>query len=256
MRTPLIVGNWKMNTDRDAARALFAEVDAAAGTARTEVGVAPPALWITDLTAAAQAARVYAQDCSAHAAGAYTGEIATAMLRSAGAAGAIVGHSERRAKHAETSAVVGAKAAALLSAGLTAIACVGETLEEREADRTRDVVTAQLRAITAAVGAATVPGGALGTALVVAYEPVWAIGTGRTASPAQAQEVHGWLRAALREAFGDAGDAIRILYGGSVTAENAATLLAEPDIDGALVGGASLKAEAFGVIIAAGSART
>jgi triosephosphate isomerase len=176
-----------------------------------------------------------AQDVSAHAAGAFTGEVAAAMIAEFGSRFAIVGHSERRQYHAERDALVGAKACAALAAGLTPIACVGETLAEREAGSTAGVVRRQLDAVLEAVGTDA-------ARVVVAYEPVWAIGTGRTATPEMAQEVH----AALRSRLGEVGaGSIPLLYGGSVKAANAAALFAMPDIDGALVGGASLDAGEF-----------
>ena len=176
-----------------------------------------------------------AQDVSAHAAGAYTGEVAAAMLVEFGCRYALVGHSERRQLHGETDAEVAAKAKAALGAGLTPIACVGETLAEREAGATNAVVLRQLGAVVEVLGVGMAK-------IVLAYEPVWAIGTGRTASPTQAQEVHAVLRNALEEA--KAPD-VTMLYGGSVKADNAAALFAQSDVDGGLVGGASLSAEEF-----------
>ena len=183
-----------------------------------------------------------AQDVSAQGSGAYTGEVSGAMLKELGCRYAIVGHSERRQYHAETDALVAEKARAALAAGITPIVCVGETLAEREAGRTEDVVKRQLAAVIHANGHCI-------SEVVVAYEPVWAIGTGKTASPEEAQAVHAVLRAQLKAAT-DQSARIKILYGGSMNAANAATLLAQPDIDGGLIGGASLKAADFLKIIA------
>jgi triosephosphate isomerase len=233
-----------MNTDRESARTLAAAVAKSATGVTAEVGVAPPAIWLTDVAAIAEdTVGVWSQHCSERASGAFTGELSVAMLRSAGLRGSIVGHSERRALYGETSDAVGAKVAALRAAGLSAIACVGETLAQREAGETLAVVLSQLDAAVAQVESLD--------GVVIAYEPVWAIGTGRTASPAEAQEVHAAIRLQLRHRFGAEANTIRILYGGSVTGENAASLLAEADIDGALVGGASLKPVDFAKIIAA-----
>jgi triosephosphate isomerase len=184
-----------------------------------------------------------AQDCHAAASGAHTGDLSVAMLADAGAACVIVGHSERRADHGETDALVRAKAEAAIAGGLTAIVCIGETLAEREAGRTLAVVGTQL--------AGSLPEAATGATAVVAYEPVWAIGTGKVATPAEIAEVHAFIRAELVARFGAEGAAFRLLYGGSVKASNAAEIFAVPDVDGALVGGASLKAADFSPIVAA-----
>ena len=189
------------------------------------------------------AVEVGAQDVSAHVSGAYTGEVSAVMLKELGCRYAIVGHSERRQYHAETDALVADKAKAALAEGVTPIVCVGETLAEREAGRTEEVVKRQLAAVIHANGRCI-------SEVVVAYEPVWAIGTGKTASPEEAQAVHAVLRAQLKAAT-DQSARIKILYGGSMNAVNAATLLAQPDIDGGLIGGASLKAQDFLNIIAA-----
>ncbi|RME61798.1 MAG: triose-phosphate isomerase [Alphaproteobacteria bacterium] len=243
---PLVAGNWKMNGLRAAASVLD---DLAARLAKApaacEVMVCPPA---TLLHAFAQHAKgtkltIGAQDCHPKPSGAHTGDIAAEMLRDAGAVAVIVGHSERRADHGENDALVAAKATAAWRAGLTAIVCVGETESERDGGRTLDVVATQL--------ARSVPEGATPTNTVIAYEPVWAIGTGRTPSVDDVAQVHGMIRARLRQRFGGAASAMRILYGGSVKPDNARTLLAVADVDGALVGGASLKAADFDAIIAA-----
>jgi triosephosphate isomerase len=238
MRRKLVAGNWKMNGGL-AANARLLDRLAAEWTAAEarELAVCVPAPYLAQVQAALTGTALAwgAQDVSAHRAGAYTGEVAAGMLVEFGCRYAIVGHSERRQLHGENDAVVGAKARAAHEAGLIPIACVGETLAERERGETAMVVRRQLAAVIDALGDAI-------RDVVVAYEPVWAIGTGRTAEPTQAQEVHASLRSQL--ATGDAAD-VSILYGGSVKAANAATLFAMPDIDGALVGGASLDASEF-----------
>jgi triosephosphate isomerase len=245
-RRPLVAGNWKMN----GLSASQAELDnMIAGAAeipeRVEVLVCPPALLIAAFAARARGTRVMigAQDCHAEASGAFTGDIAAEMLANAGARAVIVGHSERRTYHKESDAEVRAKALAARRAGLIAIACVGETKDERTAGRALDVVGSQL--------AGSLPDGATAANLVVAYEPVWAIGTGLTPTPADVGEVHGFIRGCLVARFGAAGEGMRILYGGSVKPSNAKELLGVADVDGALVGGASLKAADFLGIAAA-----
>jgi len=212
---------------------------------RVQVAVAPP---FTALATAAEALRgsriaLAAQDVHWEAQGAFTGEVSAPMLAEIGCRHVIVGHSERRQLFGETDEAVRKKAGAVLAAGMRPIVCVGETLAEREAGRTLEVVGRQVRG-----GLAGLPSAAL-AALTVAYEPVWAIGTGKTATTAQAQEVHAAIRAVLRELGGPAADQMRIQYGGSVKADNAAELMAQPDVDGALVGGASLKAQDFAQIV-------
>jgi triosephosphate isomerase len=209
------------------------------------VAVCPPFVYLADTasTLAASDVRWGAQDVSAHAQGAYTGEVSATMLHELGCRYTLVGHSERRAYHVESDALVAAKAQAALGKGVTPIVCVGETLAEREAGATAEVVKRQLSAVIHQLAHCAAE-------MVVAYEPVWAIGTGRTATPAQAQEVHALLRAQLQAATGR-GDAMRILYGGSVKADNAAELFAQPDIDGGLIGGASLKVADFIAIVRA-----
>jgi triosephosphate isomerase len=246
-RTRFVCGNWKMHKTAAEARALLAELRglAEATAGEVEVAVAPP---FTALAAAAEALRgsriqLAAQDVHWEAQGAFTGEVSAPMLAEAGCRHVIVGHSERRQLFGETDEAVGKKAGAVLAAGMRPIVCVGETLAEREAGRTLEVVGRQVRG-----GLAGIPGSAL-AALAVAYEPVWAIGTGKTATAAQAQEVHAAIRALLRELGGAAADQIRIQYGGSVKPDNAAELMAQPDVDGALVGGASLKAGDFSQIV-------
>jgi len=238
MRDKLIVGNWKMNGDRVSNARLLERLAAEwrPPDGRT-MAVCVPAPYFAQAQAALSASAVAwgAQDVSEHSAGAYTGDVSAAMAAEFGARYAIVGHSERRQLHGETDAIVAAKARASLAAGLTPIACVGETLAERERGDTDAVVARELDALTQALGSDA-------ARMIVAYEPVWAIGTGRSASPAEAQVVHASLRTRLARA--GAGD-VAILYGGSVKAAGAAALFAMADIDGALVGGASLDADEF-----------
>jgi triosephosphate isomerase len=242
-RRKLIVGNWKMNGSLAALAELAPIAAAARAAAGTDVAICPPFTLIAPAVARSGGLSIGAQDLHSEASGAFTGSVAAPMLRDAGARLAIVGHSERRAYQHESDEEVRAKAAAALAHGLTAIVCVGESEAEREAGRAIEVVTGQL--------AASLPDPAGEGELVVAYEPIWAIGTGKTATPADVAEMHGAIRAALVARLGETGERIRILYGGSVKAENAAELLAVPDVDGALVGGASLTAEQFVPIIEA-----
>jgi len=238
MRGKLVVGNWKMHGGLAANAALLGALMAgwqpAAG--RTLAVCVPfPYLAQTQSALAGSAIAWGAQDVSEHGAGAYTGEVSAAMLVEFGCRYAIVGHSERRQYYGDTDGIVAAKAAAALAAGLTPVACVGETLAEREAGATEAVVLRQLDAVLARVGREAVK-------MVIAYEPVWAIGTGRTASPDEAQAVHALLRTRLA---GAGASDVPVLYGGSVKADNAAALFAMADIDGGLIGGASLKAAEF-----------
>jgi triosephosphate isomerase len=246
MRTPVIAGNWKLFKTIAEATAMVNELKPlVAGTAGVEIVVAPV---FTALSRTAEAlsgsnVRLAAQDCYWEEEGAYTGEVAPKLLADAGCSHVIIGHSERRQYFGETDETVNKKAKAAIAAGLTAIVCVGETLAEREADRTFGVIETQLKGgltgFTAEMLAKT----------VIAYEPVWAIGTGKTASDAQAQEVHAFIRTLLVTMFGQpSADAMRILYGGSVKPDNVKGLMAQADIDGALVGGASLKADSFAAI--------
>ncbi|MBU0746561.1 MAG: triose-phosphate isomerase [Gammaproteobacteria bacterium] len=241
----LIAGNWKMNGSLAANEALLKAVIAGVDDAAYDIAVAVPAPYFAQVQSlvAGSAIAVAAQDVSLHQVGAFTGEISAAMLGDFGVRYALVGHSERRQYHGETDVVVAEKAQRALAAGVTPIICVGETLAERDAGQTEVVVKRQLAAVIHLNGHCI-------SEVVVAYEPVWAIGTGRTASPEQAQAVHAVLRAQLAAASEHA-DRIRLLYGGSMNAGNAAQLLAQPDIDGGLVGGASLKAPDFLQIIAA-----
>jgi triosephosphate isomerase len=243
---PLIAGNWKMNglgLDLDEARAIGAAVEQ--GTFGARVALCPPATLIDRMaqTLMGLPVSVGGQDCSPKAAGAYTGDVSAAMLAEAGARLVILGHSERRAGHGETDAIVAAKVLAAISAGLEPIVCVGESLEQRQAGEALSIVTSQL--------AGSIPSSIGDAAFAVAYEPVWAIGTGLTPSLAEIEAVHIALRSGLVQAFGDAGQRVPILYGGSVKAANAAEILAIPEVGGALVGGAALKASDFMPIIAA-----
>jgi triosephosphate isomerase len=245
MRRKLVVGNWKMNGSLSANAALLTDIAAGLDKGQAACAVCAPTPYLTQLQTTLGATPISwgAQDVSAQSSGAYTGEVSAAMLAEFGCRYVIVGHSERRAYHAESNELVAKKAVAALGAGLTPIVCVGETLAEREAGQTFAVVGAQLDAVLSLLDEAT-----LGK-IVVAYEPVWAIGTGKTATPAMAQEVHAQLRAQLKQKNTAAGEAIQILYGGSMKPDNAKELLAQPDIDGGLIGGAALKAPDFLAIV-------
>jgi triosephosphate isomerase len=243
---PLVAGNWKMNGLSSA----LAEAEAmakglAASTAAADVLICPPATLVAKLAWAIRGSKIAVggQDCHAKASGAHTGDVSAEMLKDVGASAVIVGHSERRADHGETDAVVQAKSVAVKRAGLTAIVCVGETADERKAGRTLDVVGGQL--------AGSLPDGCRAADTIVAYEPVWAIGTGLTPTAADVAEVHAAIRTALQKRFGDEGARMRILYGGSVKPSNARELMSVANVNGALVGGASLKADDFLGIIAA-----
>ena len=244
---PLIAGNWKMNGLGAEGLALASAVRKGLGEGGqgVEVLLCPPFTLIERVARAVAGSpiAVGGQDCHPKASGAHTGDVSAPMLKDAGATWVILGHSERRADHGETDALVRAKVEAALAAGLTPIVCVGETLAERDAGRAEAVVEAQL--------AGSLPEGVAAAKGVVAYEPVWAIGTGRTPSDADIGAMHAAIRALLATRFGEAGKAVRILYGGSVKAANAKPILAVPEVGGALVGGASLQAEEFLAIIAA-----
>lgn len=248
-RRCVIAGNWKMHTERASAVALATEVaQAVAALTKVEVAIIPPACFLDAVGQALAGTTVSlgAQNVHPAAQGAFTGEVSVTMLRSLGVRYVLCGHSERRHVFGESSEFIGQKVRAALAGGLIPVLCVGETLEDRDASRTEAVVSAQLDLGLEGLDATQV------RATVIAYEPVWAIGTGRTATPAQAQEVHAFLRARLKAAHGaECADAVRIQYGGSVKPDNAAELLAQPDIDGALVGGASLDAASFAKIAAA-----
>jgi triosephosphate isomerase len=242
----LIAGNWKMNGSLAANEALVGALLQGLGTPACDIALCVPAPYLAQVAGlvAGSPLSLGAQDVSAQPQGAFTGEQSATMLRDFGVRYAIVGHSERRQYHGETDESVAAKAAAALGAGITPIVCVGETLAEREAGRTEEVVKRQLAAVIHVNGHCI-------SEIVVAYEPVWAIGTGKTASPEEAQSVHAVLRAQLHHAASEHARGISILYGGSMNAGNAAQLLAQPDIDGGLIGGAALKAQDFLQIIAA-----
>jgi triosephosphate isomerase len=244
MKKKLIAGNWKMNGSLAANEALVKGLLAGLGTPGCHVALCVPSVYMAQMQAllAGGAIDLGAQDVSAQEQGAFTGEISGAMLKEFGTRYVLVGHSERRQYHFETDTLVAAKAQRALACGITPIVCVGETLAEREAGKTEEVVKRQLAAVIHTNGHCI-------SEIVVAYEPVWAIGTGKTASTEQAQQVHAVLRAQLHAASEHA-DRIHILYGGSMNASNAAQLLAQPDIDGGLVGGSSLKAPDFLSIIA------
>ena len=243
-KNKLIAGNWKMNGSLASNEALVKALRDGVGTPACDVAVCVPAPYLAQVQALVTGSPIAlgAQDVSAQPQGAFTGEQSAAMLKEFGVRYAIVGHSERREYHGETDELVAAKTAIALSSGITPIVCVGETLAQREAGHTEEVVKRQLAAVIHVNGHCI-------SEIVVAYEPVWAIGTGKTATPEQAQEVHALLRAQLHHAASDHASGIRILYGGSMNAANAAQLLAQPDINGGLIGGASLKAPDFLQII-------
>lgn len=244
LRRPLIVGNWKMNGTRATLAEARAIDRAAARYPQVSVGIAPPFTLIHGMAEAVQEVMVGGQDCHAEESGAFTGDIAAPMLRDSGALFVIVGHSERRSGHGESDAIVQAKASAAIAAGLSVILCVGESEAVRDAGQAEAVVSEQL--------AASLPRGeGVPEKLAVAYEPIWAIGTGRVASVEDVSTMHRALRAKLVEIYGEEGETVRILYGGSVNAGNAAELLAAKEVRGALVGGASLTAESFTAIILA-----
>jgi len=249
MRTPFVVGNWKLNKTITEALALVTELkNQLAAVKGVAVGVAPTYVALPAVAKRLEGSPIVtcAQDCFWESSGAFTGEVSAPLLADAGATWAIVGHSERRQFFGDTSESVGKKARAALAGGLGVIVCVGESLAERDANRTLAVVDEQLAGGLASVEAAHVP------KLVIAYEPVWAIGTGRTATPGQAQEVHAHIRKRLAERYGlTSAETVRIQYGGSVKPSNAEALIAEPDIDGALVGGASLEVADFVAIVKA-----
>ena len=247
MRARIVAGNWKLNGSRESAEGLLSEVAAGLPVAGVEVVVLPPATHLGALVAAhgSRGIGFGGQDVSEHAEGAYTGEVSAAMLADVGAGFALVGHSERRQYHREDSDLVARKFAAALAAGLRPILCVGESREDREGGTTEAVIASQLRPVLDLVGADGF------AAAVVAYEPVWAIGTGLTASPEQAQDVHAFIRSEVAAMDAKIGNSLPILYGGSVKPANAAELFAKPDVDGGLIGGASLVAADFMAIVAA-----
>jgi triosephosphate isomerase len=252
MRRPIVIGNWKCHLTLSEASALVQQLVRVCETEAVDVAVCPPFTALAVVAAALSGTSIAlgAQDLFWEPQGAFTGEISPLMLKEVGCRYVIIGHSERRTHFGETDESVARKLKAALGAGLNPIMCIGETLAEREAGRTWAILTKQLE------------GGLGGTArqdierVTMAYEPVWAIGTGRNATPQQAQEAHQFIRGRLKERFGaEATERVRLQYGGSVNAENAAGLLQQPDVDGALVGGASLKAEAFAAIVKAAEQR-
>ena len=247
MRRKIVAGNWKLHGTRAFATQLVGELAAAGAKPGVELVVLPPMPYLGDLIEDFEGSAIAfgAQDVSSNEKGAYTGEVSAAMLVDVGARYGLVGHSERRQYHAESSELVARKFLAARNAGLTPILCVGETLEQREAGQTEQVIAAQLEPVLALAGVQAFE------AAVVAYEPVWAIGTGRTASPAQAQAVHAFIRGVVSAHDARIGDCLPLLYGGSVKPDNAAELFAQPDVDGGLVGGASLVAADFLAIAAA-----
>ena len=238
-RRPLVAGNWKMNGLRASAAELGKIVEGSEALSKVDLLVCPPATLLMMFVSAAHGSKVAigGQDCHAEPAGAFTGDISAEMLADAGATAVIVGHSERRTYHGESDGMVRAKALAAWRAGLLAIVCIGETTDQRTSGQTLGVLGAQL--------AGSLPNTVMPESLAVAYEPVWAIGTGLTPTPADVVEVHGFIRERLIARFGEAGEDARVLYGGSVKASNAPELLHVANVDGALVGGASLKAQDF-----------
>ena len=247
MRARIVAGNWKLHGSRGFAEGLLADVAAGLPVAGVDVVVLPPATHLAGLVDAygGRGIGFGGQDVSEHESGAWTGEVSAAMLADVGARFALVGHSERRQHHGEDSALVARKFAAALAAGLRPILCVGESQAEREAGSTREVIAGQLRPVLGLVGAAGFADA------VVAYEPVWAIGTGLTATPAQAQDVHAFIRSEVAAEDAKIANSLPLLYGGSVKPANAAELFAQPDVDGGLIGGASLVAADFMAIVAA-----
>jgi triosephosphate isomerase (TIM) len=249
MRKPLVAGNWKMNGSLESVRILLEGIKSGiAQVSNAEVVVCPPYVYIPETEKMLTGTQIGwgGQDLSTEASGAFTGEVSASMLLDFGSKYVIVGHSERRTYHKESDLLVAKKYAFARAAGLVPILCVGETLEEREAGITEAVVARQLDAVIELEGIDGLANG------VVAYEPVWAIGTGKTASPEQAQEVHAFIRGRIAAKSGEVAEGMRILYGGSMKPDNAKELIGKPDIDGGLIGGASLKAEDFlGICVAA-----
>jgi len=252
MRRPVVAGNWKMHGSRAANDTLLGDLAERLNPDwRADIVVFPPYVYLGDAVRMLEGTevRVGAQDVCAEPVGAFTGQVAAGMLKDVGCTYAIVGHSERRRLYHEDDVLVARKFGAALKPGLTPVLCVGETLEEREAGKTEAVVARQLDAVIAMNGVASF------AAAILAYEPVWAIGTGRNASPEQAQAVHGYLRSRIAAQDAKLGSRVRILYGGSVKASNAGELFSMPDVDGGLVGGASLSADEFLQICAAAAAQ-
>ncbi|MEW8627255.1 MAG: triose-phosphate isomerase [Candidatus Thiodiazotropha sp.] len=242
MRRPLVAGNWKMNGSLESVRSLLDGIKEGVGAVtNAEVAVCPTAIFIPEAQQSLSGTDVAwgGQDLSTEASGAYTGEVAASMLNDFACKYVIVGHSERRTYHDESDELVAKKFATARAAGLAPILCVGETLEERESGVTNEVVARQLNAVIELEGVAALADG------VIAYEPVWAIGTGKTATPEQAQEVHAFIRSLVAEKSAEVAEGVRILYGGSMKPGNAKELIDKADIDGGLIGGASLAAEDF-----------
>lgn len=241
MRHKLVIGNWKMNGNRASNAALLSGIVAGLNDFGADCAVCVPAPYLAQCQAELAGTSVAwgAQDVSIHAGGAYTGEVSAAMLQDFGATYVLCGHSERRAYHHESNALVAQKTAVALVAGLTPVVCVGESLAQREAGQTKDVICAQLQAVLDAIQPEDV------AKIVLAYEPVWAIGTGKTATPQIAQEAHRFLRDCLAKKHAQAAAGVQILYGGSMKPENARELMAQPDIDGGLIGGAALNPSDF-----------
>ena len=242
MRRSLVVGNWKMNGSREKSRALLADIlSGLVQFAKADVGVCPPSVYLPDASELLKNSSVLlgSQNVADQDEGAFTGEISALMLNEFGCSLAIVGHSERRMLYGESSALVAARYAKAIQHGLIPILCIGETLAERESDRTFDVIGEQLDAVLSTAGVASL------AKAVIAYEPVWAIGTGMTASTEQAQEVHAWIRVRIAKLDANVAEKLQILYGGSVKPDNASALFSMPDIDGGLIGGASLDANSF-----------
>jgi triosephosphate isomerase (TIM) len=248
MRRKLVAANWKMHGSRASANELVRAI-VADMPADVDVAVFPPSIYLAELVwqYASKGIAFGAQDASNHVQGAYTGDVAAEMVKDVGATFALVGHSERRLYHAESNDIVAEKFAQVRASGLTPVLCIGETLAQRDSDETENVLAAQLDAVLAKSGI-----GAFSSA-VVAYEPVWAIGTGRTASPDQAQQAHAFIRGKLARADATIAGSLRLLYGGSVKPGNAAELFGQADVDGGLIGGASLVAADFLAICAAAS---
>lgn len=253
MRLPLVAGNWKMNGSLESTRELASAVAAGAtGISGVEIAICPPFVYLAEARAALSGSNVVlgAQNVCDQDSGAFTGEVSPAMLGELDCRFAIVGHSERRQIYGETDELVATRFVAAKRNGLVPVLCVGETLEEREGDRTDSVISRQIDAVLDVGGEYAL------REAVVAYEPVWAIGTGRTASPEQAQQVHAFIRGRVAKTDADAAEALRILYGGSMKPANAAGLMEQPDVDGGLIGGASLKADDFLAICRAASTST
>ncbi len=252
MRRSIVAANWKLNGSLEMAKSLVSAIDAHSnGLEGVDAVICPPFPYLSYVADQMSASNMYlgAQSTAEHESGAYTGEVSAYMVAEVGCRYAIVGHSERREYYGETDAIVAAKFLRIQSAGLIPILCVGESLEQREQGIMQDTIVQQVNAVVAAASISNMQHA------VLAYEPIWAIGTGKTASPEQAQEVHAIIRAEIAKQSVDVAAGLRILYGGSVKANNAAELFSQPDIDGGLIGGASLDAEQFNAIVTAGSSK-